>query len=181
MNSTIKNTLITTFKGLVAKNGYSNVHVNEIAFKSDVTRQTFYYHFKNTLSMVEWILENESIKAPKPETMMWREEYDLMVQQLYANRDLVTQVYNSKDKEEFCDYLQSRIYNATLDDIKSWNPMIKSKDAEYFADLFSYAMPKTLFNWIENGFDIEPELLITNSGKINDIALHRIVSDFLRA
>lgn len=53
-----KDLIIKSFFELLGKNNIEQITVTDLVEKCDISRQTFYYHFKDIPSMLEWIFNN---------------------------------------------------------------------------------------------------------------------------
>ncbi|MGN0524268.1 MAG: TetR family transcriptional regulator [Eubacterium sp.] len=53
-----KDLIIKSFFELLGKNNIEQITVTDLVERCDISRQTFYYHFKDIPSMLEWIFNN---------------------------------------------------------------------------------------------------------------------------
>ena len=56
---TTKKAIAYTFKDLLKEKSFNKITINDIAKRSDINRQTFYYHFQDIRDLVEWICIEE--------------------------------------------------------------------------------------------------------------------------
>ena len=63
--ATTKMAIAFAFKELLLEKPLNKITVNDIAEKCEMNRQTFYYHFHDTLELTEWICEQDAERALK--------------------------------------------------------------------------------------------------------------------
>ena len=63
--ATTKMAITFAFKELLLEKPLNKITVNDIAEKCEMNRQTFYYHFHDTLELTEWICEQDAERALK--------------------------------------------------------------------------------------------------------------------
>lgn len=63
MGETTKLNLANTLEDLMRRKTFHEIHIGEICGKAGVTRQTFYYHFKDKYDLVAWIYLRDQTAA----------------------------------------------------------------------------------------------------------------------
>ena len=67
MNGT-KGKMAEAFKELVCKKSFQKITISDIAKESAMTRENFYYHFRDKYDIMHWIFEQEIVeKLPSEE------------------------------------------------------------------------------------------------------------------
>ena len=59
MENDVKQKIADTVRELSFKKSIDKITVKEIVITAGISRQTFYYHFNDTLEVMEWICEQE--------------------------------------------------------------------------------------------------------------------------
>lgn len=54
-----KRHIATTLKEMVRQQGFSSLSVGELIRRCDISRNTFYYHFRDKYEVVSWIFYDE--------------------------------------------------------------------------------------------------------------------------
>ena len=72
MNGT-KGKMAEAFKELVCKKSFQKITISDIAKESAMTRENFYYHFRDKYDIMHWIFEQEIVeKLPSEEDSFQR-------------------------------------------------------------------------------------------------------------
>ena len=61
MNGT-KGKMAEAFKELVCKKSFQKITISDIAKESAMTRENFYYHFRDKYDIMHWIFEQEIVE-----------------------------------------------------------------------------------------------------------------------
>ena len=154
MSDNTKEKIVQAFKELLEEKEYSKITISDITEKCNISRQTFYYHFKNVFDMIIWIFEQDTKSDPHntgsyvPWRFLVRESFDYC----RRNKDVITQVLESSEKEKlenyFIDFSIRKITEAIM--IKTDGRM-ESKDAVFLARVYSYAYTGIIIQWIKDG------------------------------
>ena len=80
MNGT-KGKMAEAFKELVCKKSFQKITISDIAKESAMTRENFYYHFRDKYDIMHWIFEQEIVeKLPSEE-----ESFEMWFHTLFMN------------------------------------------------------------------------------------------------
>ena len=106
MNGT-KGKMAEAFKELVCKKSFQKITISDIAKESAMTRENFYYHFRDIPDVVEFILKkkwDEILEAPQEKTSIL-ECMEEMASLIRDNRKLMLNVYKSVKRDTFLVYM----------------------------------------------------------------------------
>ncbi len=128
MSDNTKEKIVQAFKELLEEKEYSKITISDITEKCNISRQTFYYHFKNVFDMIIWIFEQDTKSDPHntgsyvPWRFLVRESFDYC----RRNKDVITIMIKTDGRME-------------------------SKDAVFLARVYSYAYTGIIIQWIKDG------------------------------
>ena len=168
---TTKKAIAYTFKDLLKEKSFNKITINDIAKRSDINRQTFYYHFKDIYDLLEWIYKNEVIDEIDNKDEEWQQRF------LYIFKYVLKKnTYNSISREYLLRFIYMQTNKLLIDfiDKESEGMNIKVEDKKFMADFYKYGFVGILQEWIEDGMKEEPEGIIR---KLNNI----IEGDFKKA
>lgn len=144
---------------LAGKRSIDKITVKDIAEACFITRQTFYYHFRDILDVFEWILE-EKLEKMIVETQQMEqpgEAIRLMLSISIENGEVINRLMGSQYREDveriFLASIQKYLWEM-IDRRKLFQHVTRS-DLEMAVKLHSYAMTGLLF---EISRDPDPDL-----------------------
>ena len=101
MPNNVKYKIAETFYEMVRRKGIDKITVTDLVEECQISRPTFYYHFQDIYSVLEWITEQkvettlqQSIKAKTPE-----EAIRIFVQFCVRDRDVIGRMLQSQKRE----------------------------------------------------------------------------------
>ncbi len=159
-----KNAMAQSLKKLLSKNTLDKITIQEIADDCDVNRQTFYYHFQDVYALIEWIVNNETLKAlgSKSDTELWNSGFMQLLEMLRENKQLVTNLYRSISRERLEEYLGDIVYRYLYDIAitQSEGMAVTEEDKKFVAIFYKYPFVGLLLDWVKNGMIEEPQYLV---------------------
>ncbi|MGI6008782.1 MAG: TetR/AcrR family transcriptional regulator C-terminal domain-containing protein [Methanomethylophilus sp.] len=154
MSDNTKAQIVEAFKELLNEKEYGKITISDIAERCNISRQTFYYHFKNIFDMVVWIFEQDTKSDPRnsggyvPWRLLVRESFEYCQQ----NKSLIMQVLRSPEREKlssyFIEFSIKKISEALM--IKTDGRM-DPKDVDFIARVYAYAYSGIILKWISEG------------------------------
>ena len=135
MATKAKIALINAFLKLVEENEYNKITVTNLVEKCNISRQTFYYHFDDIDTMIEWAFDNEtkkicdSINNSKltESAEMYAaffKRYDTLLSKAIKTSDCI-KIYNLINKS-FYDFLAKYLSN------RQGGASVKTEEGEFF-------------------------------------------------
>lgn len=153
-----------SLKKLLGKKPLDHITVKDIAEDCKISRQAFYYHFKDIYDLVEWILHEEvsAALANRQNIDTWTQGFCGILMWLRNNKTLVINTYRSKGHEylETCMYkvLFDVVYPVVEDQAKGMN--VKQKHKEFIAHFYSLAVVAMSLDWVRTGMKEEPQEIV---------------------
>ena len=167
---TTKKAIALAFREILKEKSLSKITINDIAQKSDINRQTFYYHFKDVYDLVEWICltESDNILKQKVDYSSWQEAFLNLFLLLKQDQSFVQSIYHNVSY----DLLAKNIYKLVFPIIynvvknKTNNIKIKEEDLIFIADFYKYSFVAIVLKWVEDGMEKDPQEIVN---RVSDI------------
>lgn len=99
-----KRALAVALKGLIESRPFSKISIGDICEQCEISRKSFYYHFKDKYDLVNWIFYSEfAIIAERKEyTLGWNFLEDLC-KYFYNNHDFYRKTFHVTGQNPFSD------------------------------------------------------------------------------
>ena len=149
-----------------------SISVIDITKDSGVTRQTFYYHFKDVYDLIDWIYTSEAVPVLEAGKVIlsWQQSMRQIFQYVVANKTLVYRTYHSRALDHLRNYLDDVGYASLMSVIDARAQSLKvdicATDKSYIANFYKYALVGLLLDWIGRGMVESPEKMIGNLDKL---------------
>lgn len=153
MNKSVEK-ISEAFTELLQKKPFSKITVRDIVQKSNVHRNTFYYHFQDIPSLLEYLIQEiiDSIEADSSSEISLVEGIRPTVEYMLAHKKTVMNLYNSLEKEmlikgirKICASMVEKFIHSRLGDKE-----LAPKDMELLARFQTAMMTGVLLDWLEN-------------------------------
>lgn len=167
---TTKKAIAYTFKDLLREKSFNKITVNDIARKSDINRQTFYYHFHDIRDLVEWIcvVEFDENLERKDNCEKWEDKFLLIFKIMKEEESFVKNIYYSVSVEVLRSNLYRLVYPIIYDEIieMSNGKSLREEDKKFITDFYKYSFVSIVLNWIDNGMRENPELIVAKVSRL---------------
>ncbi len=161
--SSTKERISKAIKDLTGRKSFHKITINDIASECGMTRENFYYHFRDKYDILNWIFLKEVAEpiAPTGDFIMWMEELILCVS---AGRGFYVRVLHDEGREVlkavFYPVMEEKIRETVRISLEP--PSAKSREKEdLVTSFFTDAFIDLLFRQV-----IEKE--ITDAGRFDD-------------
>lgn len=149
---------------MLEKKVLDHITVKDIVEDCNISRQAFYYHFKDIYDLVEWILQEEvsAALANRQNIDTWTQGYCRVLMWLRDNKTLVINTYRSKGHE----YLETFMYKALFDVIypvvedQAAGMNVKQKHKDFIAHFYSLAVVAMGLDWVRTGMKEDPREIV---------------------
>ena len=145
------------FMELLEEQPLSEISVNDIAGKSGVNRNTFYYHFKNVADLLESVMKGmlDQVIVEHPPAYESLEECLLSaIKMAKDNEKIVYHVYNSANRRIFERCLWRILDHSTssfIDSFEFEDKTITETERQILKTFFKYECFGFVIDWINNG------------------------------
>ena len=182
MSEITKRALAQSLKNLLAQKPLNKITISDIAEDCGINRMTFYYHFQDIYDLAKWtcIDETKKVLDGKKTYDTWQEGLLNIFHAVLENKVLVLNVYRCINRDQLELGLNPLVSGLLLSVIeeKSTGLHVLESDKKFIADFYEYAFVGVMMNWIQNGMQESPEVLV----KKISILLHgnfaKAVQDF---
>ena len=162
MNGT-KGKMAEAFKELVCKKSFQKITIRDIAKESAMTRENFYYHFRDKYDIMHWIFEQQ-VAAQLPED---EEPFEMWFNALFCNTCEDYKYYRKLIKSLSAEEIRSDLYplferrvrllvQDCLDD-SVWN--LRKEKEDFSTAFFTDAFLGFYINYIRDHEEIDYNML----------------------
>lgn len=167
---TTKKVIAYEFKDLLKEKPFNKITVNDIAKKSNINRQTFYYHFQDIQDLVEWICVEETNKIlhNNSNCKTWEEKFLFIFNLIYEEKVFVVNIYHSVSLEILRKNLYNMVYPIMYEEIEKMSKENKHKkeDIIFVTNFYKYAFVAIVLNWVEEGMKEDPKIIVDKVSKL---------------
>lgn len=154
-----KQALASAMKELMADVPMEKITISDIVGRCQMTRQSFYYHFKDKYDLVNWIYYTEFVTEIQDS---WEESgWELLrrtCQFFYDNRRFYQNALAVEGQNSFSEYFHEVIYPIIL--VQARDVFSDDVDCEFFATFFADAILLSIRKWLLSGAEIPPEQFV---------------------
>lgn len=167
---TTKKAIAYTFKDLLKEKSFNKITINDIAKRSDINRQTFYYHFQDIRDLVEWICIEEFNKNlhSKGEYEKWEDKFLAIFEIMKEEQVFVENIYHSVSLEilrkNLYEMVYPIIYSEIEEQVKEKN--LTKQDKVFIANFYKYAFVSIVLEWIGKGMEEDAEIIVNKVSKL---------------
>lgn len=163
MSELTKKALAESIEELLRIKSLDKITVKEITDSCGLTRNTFYYHFKDIYDLLSWIFvrrADESI-SKFVETNDWEKGFLEGLNYLYNNKKMINHVYKSINRADLDKYLDKVVgmYALKLVGIQAKGIEISENAEKITADFYKNAFVGAVIQWIEKNMETSPRAL----------------------
>ena len=165
-----KRLIAQSLKELSEEKPFDKISVGEIAARSNVNRQTFYYHFQDKYDLLKWIYK-EDYFFPNMQNLNfdnWDQCLRGILESVRADRRFCINTIRHTEQEVTELFLADtvHIFDAALDLLKNQSAekektlrRVDPEEQNFIARFFAYGVCGILVEWIEKGMKEEPEVV----------------------
>lgn len=179
-----KRALEQSLKRLLTTKPLSKITITDITEDCDISRMTFYYHFKDIYDLVEWSLEEDAaIVLQGTQTVeTWQEGYLAVLNELKQNKAFITTIYREMSRERVERFLLPATRRLILGVIETQPNCTKATERarNFIADFYAQALAGVTLEWIEDGMACDPQTLVSNVALLLEGALDTAIERFAR-
>ncbi len=163
MANLTKKALAASITKLLEKEPLDKITIKDITDECGVTRNTFYYHFRDIYDLCSWIFieQAEEIVNKYKNEASWEAGFRAGLNYLYENKRMIYHVYKSISRTDLDRYLYRVVeeYALELVEIGSKDINVSSEAKRLVADFYRNAFVGRVMQWIEEDMSTEPEKL----------------------
>ena len=164
MKDLTKKAISTALRDLLLEKPINKISISDITEKAGVNRQTFYYHFRDIIDLLEWIFLEEEEKAigDIKHFDTWQEAFLNIFMYFKKNKPYVMNLYKNIPLDMLNRYLYELVYPIIFSvvDEKSQEYIVNDDDIKFIVDFYMYAFVALVENWIKDGMEEDPKKII---------------------
>jgi probable dihydroxyacetone kinase regulator len=116
-----KEALANSLKGLMAKKAFSKICVSDIVGNCGLTRQSFYYHFKDKYDLMNWIYYTETARFMSAYDTVehWTDGLKDLCYYMQQNKAFYINALNTVGQNSFPEYLHDYINDISVSAVEN--------------------------------------------------------------
>lgn len=151
MPTNMKNTISDTYYNLAKQKSIDKITVKDIVETCNISRQTFYYHFKDVIEVLEWSAQQtlkraleQSKAANSPEAAM-----KILILTVVDEFDLIQKLLCSQNRESFKNMLveTAKQYLIGIFHSKAPDVSLSHSDTEIAIEFYAAGIASTLLKY----------------------------------
>ena len=154
-----KKAMALALKELSCKKLFEKISIGDICRHCNMSRKTFYYHFKDKEDLVNWIFDTEFIAYARKNTYesVWDAMEDLL-KYFYANLNFYRKILFYEGQNSFSLYFNELIYSVFVQQLQTilHDPSLKESHVNFVAD----GMVCMLKRWMSDTECTPPDVFI---------------------
>lgn len=162
----LRETIMESLISILETKRLDKITVKEIADTCNISRQTFYYYFKDIYDVARQIFAQTSKRAKEyfNEGDDWSTCYMRMMKWCRLNKNFVLNTFNSNFGHILIDNMKQAIFSDLLELLKTNSKDLKITEDQYLfiSKFYSSALISVTIDWIENDMQEEPNKIINN-------------------
>lgn len=151
-------------KQLLRTTDYEDLSVGEIAKHCGISRNTFYYHFKDKYDVITWIFYTEitPIMGDSDRIDNWGEGLLALCRYMQENKDFYIKVLQVQGQNSFSECLMdfyanlvgNLLLNAKADQV------LDPRQIRITSNFYAFGLTGVVSNWAKSGMKAQPEPVI---------------------
>lgn len=172
----MKEQIAASLKALMETKPLTKISVREIADNCHINRGTFYYHFQDIYSVVEWILKKEtySYLDTYATPLTYEDAVRFILDYARDNQYIVKCALDTFAMEELKRFFHKDIHRTIksfISEIAS-DRQVSDDYLDFLTNFYTYALVHLLIEWMKNGMKEDDDTIIRRirtvvSGTIN--------------
>jgi probable dihydroxyacetone kinase regulator len=171
-----KRALSAAMKELMAERPMEKITVGDIAECCNMTRQSFYYHFKDKYDLVNWIFYTEFFAVIRSSLRKtgW-EMIEKTCQFFYENRSFYSNALQVRGQNSFSEYFNEVVHPLILGHFA--DIFANDQNQDFYATFFADSIRVAITRWLLEGAKIPPEEFVGLMKTAATGVAHKIVSE----
>ena len=148
-------------KQLLETNSFLDISVGDIAQHCKISRNTFYYHFRDKYDVISWIFYTEITPLIGDTISMdqWGSGMRALCRYMQANKSFYMNVLQFEGQNSFADCLMDFYQNLvrTLIVNAGGEQLLKPNQIKMISRFYAHGMSGVLLDWVKNGMVRDPD------------------------
>lgn len=177
-----KKALSASLKELMKHKELNKITVSDISEHCGVNRQTFYYHFKDVIDLVDWIYMTEAVSKIENYRSYdtWLMGLRMIFRYAEENKNFCLKTYHSFARN----HLEKFVIDNTNDMILGvfreivGISSISDDDIRFITNFYTYSFTGLVMNWMKDGMKEDPDILVDKLNTLIEGDFNKAVSRF---
>ena len=154
-----KKALANALKELMASTPFKDIGIGAICEKCEMNRKSFYYHFRDKYDLVNWIYDNEFIRASKNKEYdtAWDFLQDICIY-FYENKSFYKKALKIEGQNSFSEYFREIIMPISASYLRE--TIADIENGEFYVEILTEAFISWIEKWILEREDIRPDQFV---------------------
>jgi len=151
--------LANSLKGLMVKTAFNKISVSDIVDNCGLTRQAFYYHFRDKYDLMNWIYYTETACFMNSYNKVehWLDGLTDLCNYMRRNKTFYINALNTSGQNSFQEYLHDYIRDISISVIESIeNTEFEEEKWGFIVEFISTAFVGLIVRWANNGMKDDP-------------------------
>jgi len=160
-----------SLKRLMAKTDFNKISVKDIVDDCGLTRQAFYYHFKDKYDLMNWIYYTETARfmSSYNKVTHWMDGLVDLCNYMRQNKSFYINALNTTGQNSFQEYLRDYLRDISISAIENiQNTEFEEEKWGFITEFISTASVGMIVRWANNGMKDEPADYATRMRSIFD-------------
>lgn len=157
-----KRALANALKELMEEVPFSKISISEICERCNMSRKSFYYHFKDKYDLVNWIFDSEFIGVAIDEKYRASQNtwYKLRIlcQYFYSNHSFYRKVLTIEGQNSFTEHFRELLFQTVSDQLKDVFPTERS--LKFQLNFVTDALVMAVHRWLTEEEPMPPKEFI---------------------
>lgn len=158
------------------------ITVTELVKRCNVSRQTFYYYFKDVYAVLDSIFkkETDNLMGDAWNVKSWIEGYVSLLHWSLEHETYIQNVMSSVPRANIEHCVAKKLYTYAIAEVYRCSDELNVSDRqkEYIAEFYALSLTACFIKWIENGMVSSPELEGQKMGILLDGNLATVLKNF---
>lgn len=156
--------LADSLKKLMAEKSFGKISVGDIVDHCGLTRQSFYYHFKDKYDLMNWIYYTETARFMTSYDSLehWTDGLKDLCCYMQQNKTFYKSALNTTGQNSFPEYLHSYITDISITAIENMQNREYDRDKwDFTVSFFATAFVAFIVRWANNDMKDDPAEYLT--------------------
>jgi probable dihydroxyacetone kinase regulator len=165
MSTNTKNTMKDSLKKIIQKKPLNKITISDITNDCDISRMTFYYHFKDIYDLVEWCILSDAQATSEGNIARetWEDELKTIFKIARLNKPFYVSLLHSMDRElveryvfRYAEKVAVRIIDENTREF-----MLPEENKARLAEYYAHALTGIIVCWAADNMRESPDYIVT--------------------
>lgn len=159
-----KQMIAKSMKQLLESKGFEEITIGDIAKNCHISRNTFYYHFKDKYDIISWIFYSEitPILGDSLNLDTWSDGLLKLCKYMQENKEFYIRVLYVQGQNSFSECLMEFYENLTKNILLNakGDQILTPEQIRVISRFYAFGLTGVVSNWAKNGMEGDPEPVI---------------------